>query len=110
MDIDAYSATFTGVQLGGRGEGPPLSFSENHKKCTDFGKKALIVSIFGLNFPFKMYFSRVSWRKNSTIFPCAAFDEMFVEVPLFHETSPALKNFWFRTCTQVLFFLQKAPS
>ena len=39
MDIDAYSATFTGVQLGGRGEGPPLFFSENHKKCPDLGKK-----------------------------------------------------------------------
>ena len=39
-DIDAYSAILTDVQ--------------NQKKCPDFGKKALIVSIIGLNFPFKM--------------------------------------------------------
>ena len=36
---------------GGR---PPLPFFENRKKCPDFGKKALIVSILGLNLPFKM--------------------------------------------------------
>ena len=36
-DIDAISATLTGVQLGGGR--PPLSFSENQKKCPDFGKK-----------------------------------------------------------------------
>ena len=35
------------------------------------------------------------------IFPCGALlshyaDEMFIEVPLFSETSPALRNFWLR--------------
>ena len=25
-------------------------------------------------------------------------DEIFIKVPKFHETSPALKNFWLRTC------------
>ena len=48
-DIDAYSAILTDVQL----ETSPALF-ENQKKCPDFGKKALIVSIIGLNFPFKM--------------------------------------------------------
>ena len=27
---------------------------------------------------------------------------MFIEVPKFHETSPALKNFWLRACISVL--------
>ena len=44
-DIDAYSTTLTGAQPGWRGR-PPLLFFENRKKCPDFGKKALIVSIF----------------------------------------------------------------
>ena len=61
-DIDAYSATLTGAQLGrGGGEGrPPLSFL----KCPDFGKKGTgCVRI---------------WVKLS--YYCA-FDEMFIEVP-----------------------------
>ena len=37
-DIDAYSGTLTGAQLGGRGETSPALF-ENRKKCPDFGKK-----------------------------------------------------------------------
>ena len=45
-DIDAYSATLTGAQLGERGEASTALF-ENQRK-------ALIVSIFGLNFPFKI--------------------------------------------------------
>ena len=35
-----------------RGEASPALF-ENRKKCPDFEKKALIVSILGLNLPFK---------------------------------------------------------
>ena len=35
---------------------PLLSFLENRKKCPNFGKKVLIVSIFGLNFSFEMKF------------------------------------------------------
>ena len=30
------------------------------------------------------------------------FDEMFIEVPLLHETSPALKNVCLHACTQAL--------
>ena len=40
-----------------RGDGggrPSLLFFENQKKCTDFFKKGLIVSILGFNLPFKM--------------------------------------------------------
>ena len=39
---------------GERGEGgPPCLFFENREKCPDvLGKKALIVSFFGLYFPF----------------------------------------------------------
>ena len=41
---------------------------------------------------------RASGRKNSEIFPCGAFlscvvDKLFIEVPLFQKTSPALKKF-----------------
>ena len=46
-----------GARGGGRvvvsgGEASPALF-ENRKKCPDFEKKALIVSILGLNLPFK---------------------------------------------------------
>ena len=42
----------------------------------------------------------------SKIFPCGAFysyvaDEMFIEVPLFSETSPALKNSWLRAWNDI---------
>ena len=37
-DIGGYSATFTGAQLGGRGEASYALF-KNRKKCPDFGKK-----------------------------------------------------------------------
>ena len=30
------------------------------------------------------------------------FDEMFIEVPKFHETSPALKNFWLRAWIELI--------
>ena len=53
--IDTYSSTLTGMKLGGwRGAGLPCPFLKIEKKCSDFGEKALIVPIFGLNFPFKM--------------------------------------------------------
>ena len=45
----------TGAQLGGRGRGEAFPvFLENKKKCLDFGKKALNVSIIWLNLPFQM--------------------------------------------------------
>ena len=49
------------------------------------------------------------------MFPCGAlffcvFDEMFIQVPEFHETSPVLNNFWLRARTQLLFFSENASS
>ena len=38
----------------GGGGRPPLSLFENRKKCPDFEKKVLIISVLGLNLPFKM--------------------------------------------------------
>ena len=52
-DVDAYSATLTGAQLGRRGEASPTLF-ENRKNALILGRKALIVPIIGLSFPFKM--------------------------------------------------------
>ena len=44
-----------GVQLGGeRGEASSAQFWKSKKKCPDFVKNALTVSIFELNFSFKM--------------------------------------------------------
>ena len=52
-NIDAYSATLTGVQPGGKGRSP-LPFLNIEKSLLIFKRKALIVSIIGFNFPFKM--------------------------------------------------------
>ena len=76
--VSKQIAGSSGAQLGewgGRGcEGrrPPLPFFENKKKCPYFEKQALILSIFGLSFPFKMYFKSIQER-NSNIFSCGAF-------------------------------------
>ena len=48
-----FCDSVSGAQLGGKGR-PPLLFFENQKKCSDSEKKALTVSIFRLNLPFKM--------------------------------------------------------
>ena len=44
-----------GAKLGGQVGRPPMHFFENKKKYPDFGKNALIVSIF-VNLQFKMQF------------------------------------------------------
>ena len=56
-DIDAYSATLTGVQLGWRGKTSPALF-EYRKKVPKiiFGRKTWTVTIFELNFSFKIKF------------------------------------------------------
>ena len=46
-DIDAYSATLTGAQ--------PCPFLKIKKSILILERKALIVSVFGLNLPFKRY-------------------------------------------------------
>ena len=91
-DIDANSVAITSMQLRGEGRAP-LPFLKIEKSVLILERKPLIVSIFGLLFPFVDFLStdlRVSWRKNSKMFPCVAsfscvFDEMFIEVPYFHK-------------------------
>ena len=53
-DIEAYSSTLTDMQLERRGETSPALF-ENKKSAKMLEIKALILSIIGLNFPFKIY-------------------------------------------------------
>ena len=48
-DIDVYSATLTGVQLGRRGEAFPVLF-QNREKSPDFGKKSPYCSHFWVKF------------------------------------------------------------
>ena len=49
-----------------------------------------------------MLFLRVFKKKLQNIsfeaFLSFVVDEMFIEVPIFQETSPALKNTWLRSC------------
>ena len=72
------------VQLAWREGEVFLALLENWKKVPwFFGKDALIVYIYGLNFSFKMLFNIL--EKNSKILPCGAFlfcaaDEMFIQV------------------------------
>ena len=62
--VSKQIAGSSGAQLGEWGEGvrgeeaSPAIF-ENKKKCPYFEKQALILSIFGLSFPFKMYFKTI---------------------------------------------------
>ena len=68
----------------------------NRKTCSDFGKKAMILSILWLNLPFKMQFYEFLGETNSklapsgTFIPCAI-QEILIEVPQFHKTSPNLE-------------------
>ena len=52
-DINAYSATLTGTQLGRRGEAFP-ALIENRKNCPDFGRKGPDCCIIRLNLPLKI--------------------------------------------------------
>ena len=67
----------------------------------------MTVSIYGLNVSFEIQFLEHLGEKNSKIFPCEALlwcfmEKMFIEVPLFQETSPALKYSWLRALVIVL--------
>ena len=94
----------SGTHLRVEGGDLPCPFLKIGKSASIFGKKALIVSILGLNIPiFKVL--RLSRGKSSKIFPCGAFfscvfDERFMvsKVPQFHKNSPALKNLWLCVC------------
>ena len=48
---------------------PSLVFFENRKRCPNFGKKTLIVSIFGLNFSFEMQFYQYLGEKTPKFYP-----------------------------------------
>ena len=74
MDIDAYSARVTGMQLERKGETSPTLFE--NKKSPNFGKKSPDCVLNGLNFPFKMW---------SLFFLC--FHKMLFEVPSSTNTS-----------------------
>ena len=79
---------------------------ENRKKCMDFGEKNSDYVFLWIKFSIQNKVLIVSRAKNRMfpcgVFFCSVFDEMFIEVHL--------KNFWLHSCTQVLFFLQNAPS
>ena len=66
-----YFNNKAGAQQGGKWGRPPLSFFENKKKCYGFGKKDLIVFIFGLKIFIQNVVLRVSRTKNSKIITCA---------------------------------------
>ena len=65
-----------------------------YKKALVLGKKSRGCVHLWVKFCIQNIVLGVSRRKNSKIFPCGAFyscvfNKMFIEVPLFHETSPA---------------------
>ena len=94
---------YSGEQLGGKGK-RPLSFFENRKKVPRFWKKSLDCVHPWLKFPTWNAVLRASRRGNFKIFPYGDFillvvDEIFIEEPLFLETSPSLKKSWLRAYT-----------
>ena len=92
----------------GRGVRSPLPFFENRKNCPDFREKGLDCARLRVKFSIQNEVLRACRRKNVSkilfkFFCCRAFflvlfDEMLIEVPYFHETSPPLKDIWLRTC------------
>ena len=59
-DIDAYSVTLKGAQLGEESRGSlPFPFLIIEKGALIWENKALIMSIFGLNLPFKCSFNSI---------------------------------------------------
>ena len=98
--LDFYTF-FTGVQL--EGGGFPCPFLKIKKSAPNFRKKDPDCVHPYVKFTIQNVVLRVSKTKNFKIFPCGAFfsesfEEMFIGVHQFHETSPFLKNFRFRSC------------
>ena len=64
-------------------------------------------------FPIQNAVLIVSRRKTPKSFPVVPFflilDKMFIKVPQFYKTSPALKSFWLRACTSTLLFFISGP-
>ena len=83
----------------GGGRRPPLPYFGNWKEVPQFlGKNVLTGVIYGLNFPFKAPFLRVSWR----IFPAWPFFFLLQMIvyrsALIPRKLPCLKNSWLRAC------------
>ena len=97
------------AQVGVRRRRSPLTYFEDRKSALilqegalTLEKSALFVCIYGLNPHSKCSFKSIL-EKNINIFQCGALllyvvNEMFIEVPLFQETSPAPTNSWLRAC------------
>ena len=78
------------------GEASPALFWKS-KKVLWFCRKGPDCIHLCVKFSIQNVVLRVSRRKNSKFFSCGAFFScVFDEVPKFHETSCALKNFWLR--------------
>ena len=94
-DIDAYSATLTWVQLGRKGETSPICF-ENRKKCPDFRKKSSAYDHLWVKFSIQNIILEYLGEKTPKCFPGASFscvfDEMFIELPWFHNISAFLQK------------------
>ena len=113
-DIQGYWCTFSHVyRWATRGKGDlPWPFLKIKKSALILKKKTLLVSIFQLNFLFKI---RVSRRKNSKMFYCGSFLLVFLTKCLSKCTSSAkppqpCKVSGCAPCSQALFFLQNAQS
>ena len=83
-DIDEYSFTLTGAQLGKEGR-PLFPFLKIEKKCPDFWKKSPDFAHLSVKLSIQNVALRASRRKNSKMFPCGAsfsgvFDEIFIEM------------------------------
>ena len=82
--------------VGGSGD-LPCPLLKIKIKFPDLGGKLLCVHQWVTFLILKSYFKCI-WEKNAEIFSCGAFfhvvGEMFIEVPLFRETSSVLKNSW----------------
>ena len=90
-----------GAQLGGNGEEASPTHFWKSKKVPGFWKKGPDCIHLCVKFSIQNVVLRISRTKKFQIFPCGAsfscvFDEVFIEVSKFHETSPVLKNFWLR--------------
>ena len=118
-NIQEYSGILMHIQphsqassQGGGGSGFPCPFLKMEKSVLILEENCPDCVHLWVKFSIQNAVFRVSKKKNSKMFPYGAFfscvfDEMFIEVPQFHESFPILKNIWLLAYTQILFFLQK---
>ena len=65
------------------------------KKCPDFKKVCTIYVHLWVKFHWKSNFKSILEKKHCGAILCSVIHETFIEMPLFQEISPALKNSWF---------------